>query len=217
MSADFTIDLDSFRWRNDDGTEATATYNQDINIAIVVGDEGGTDFGFGVALRLRALFQETGGDMGANNQVTQLQFDHESAGFVSVTDVSSVVRSIASQLSDGSDTTTTARLGSGTFETPNALQDDVNGSGGGGAFDPAAGVEWEPESSFEIIGADVNDGDTIIFRWLTGGLAPDTTGNAPTLTIDKAVAGGIPPDLGPDVGEFAEVAQSASVAVMNQQ
>ena len=67
MSNPFTIDQDSYRWRNDDGSETTATYNKIANTGITVGDEAGTDFGFGVPIRLRQLYQETGGDRVARN------------------------------------------------------------------------------------------------------------------------------------------------------
>ena len=189
MSNAFTVDQTAYRWSNDDGTEVTATYNKIINTPITVGDEGGTDFAFGAILRLRVLHQETGGDMGANNQVTQLQFDvNGAASWANVDATSSVVQSIASQLVDGADTTTTRRLGSGSFETPNDLQDDVDGAAGGADFDPTAGGEWEFESSFQVIGADVNDADSITFRFLQGGAAPDSITATATITIDKAAA-----------------------------
>ena len=191
MSNAFTIDLDSFRWRNDDGTETTATYNKDINLSITVGDETGTDFAFGAVLRLRVLFQETGGDMGKNNGISQLQYNLAGGGWNDVNAASSVARSIASQLSDGSDTTSGSHdLGAGTFVTPNALQDDVDGLAGGATLDIGAGEEWEPESSFQIIKDDVADGEAIQFRFLCSGDPPDTTTNAPTLTVDES-AGGI--------------------------
>ncbi len=190
MSNAFTVDLDSYRWRNNDGTEVTATYNKDINLGITVGDEGGTDFGFGAILRLRALLQETGGDMGMNNAASQLQFDVDGAeSWVNVDASSSIVQSIASELADGSDTTAGAHdLGAGTFVTPNALQDDADGLAGGATLDIGAGEEWEPESSFQVIANDVADGEVITFRFLTAAGAPNTTTNVPTLTVDKAAA-----------------------------
>ncbi len=206
MSNAFTVDQDTYRWRNDDGTEVTATYNKIANTLITVGDEAGTDFGFGAVLRLRMLYQETGGDMGANNVVTQLQFDVNAAdSWANVDDGSSVAQSIASQLVDTADTTAGAHdLGAGTFVTPNALQDDVDGAAGGAALDPGAGEEWEPESSFQIIGADVNDGDSITFRFLTAGAAPDTIANTPTITIDKAAATDPPTEFAA-TGTYQEV------------
>lgn len=196
MSAPFAVDQDSYRWRNDDGTEVTATYNKIVNTLIVVGDEGGTDFAFGVPIRLRGLLQETGGDMGVNNVIVQLQVQLNSDGFNNVTASSAVARAIASQLVDTSDTTSGSHdLGSGSFVTPNALQEEGDGASGGGNLDIAAGFEWEPENSIEIIGADVGDGDTVTFLWLTAGVAPDTTSATPTITIDKAPPPPFPEEL----------------------
>ena len=187
MSNAFTVEQSGFRWREDDASEGgPGTWVAARDIGITVGDEAGTDKGFGVILRLRQLYTETGGDMGANNQSCQIQYQVGAAGWNDINATSSVAQSIASNLADGSDTTQI--LGAGTLTTPNALQDDVDGLAGGASFDPAASDEWEPESSFQIIGADVNDGEVITFRCLTGGNAPDDPAVVATLTVDKAAA-----------------------------
>ena len=182
------IDQDAYRWSNDDGTEVTATYNKAANTLITVGDEVGADFDFGDVLRLRILYQETSGTAGVD-QDAQLQYRVGAGGWNDVNAASSVARSIASQLVDAADTTTTRRLGSGTFVTPNDGQDEGNGLAGGTDLDPGANEEWELEFSFQIIGADVSDAESITFRVLHDGAAPDTTTQTPTITIDKVVTG----------------------------
>lgn len=184
----FTTDQDSYRWSDDDGSETAATYLAAANTQITVGDEAGTDKDFGDVIRLRVLMQETGGDSAGNNVTLQLQVQKNSDGYNNVDGTSSIAQSIASQLVDGNDTTTTRRLGAGTFTTPNAGQDEADGAAGGTSLDPAAGAEWEAEFAIQIIKADVADTDVLTFKVLINGADPDTITNTPQITIDEVPA-----------------------------
>lgn len=186
----FTIDQDSFRWSNNDDDEASATYFAAVNTSIIVGTGEDADFAYGDVLRLRFLFQETGGDSAGNNLDAQLQYNINGAGWNDVNASSSAFQSIASLLVDGNDTTTTRRLGAGTFTTPNAGQEEGDGLAGGTSLDVAAGAEWELEFSFQALNAGLTDGDTVQFRVVHSSQVPDTPTTIPTmLTVSESVAG----------------------------
>lgn len=129
----------------------------------------------------RFLVQEDGGGS-SNNLAPQLEYDLNNSGtFTSVTDVSSVVQSIATaNIVDASDTT--QRLGAGTFITPNAGFDEVDGIAGAVSF--VGNDETEFLYSIQIISADVTDADTIQLR--AAGL--DTYTNTGAATVDKPAA-----------------------------
>ena len=177
----FNSDIAGFRFRNDDGTEATATYDSTLNQ---------TDYSLDTDTlkRLRILIQETNGGA-ANNQGFTWQYRHVEGTntWTSITTSSSVVIAVSSQLVDDADTTTTARIGSGTFITDNNAQCE-DGVTTIPAADFAGNDETECELSFQIVNADVSDGDTIDFRVLIGGSAPTTTTQLPTLTANATAS-----------------------------
>ena len=173
---DFLTDISGFRFRNDDGTEATATYDSTLNQA---------DYSLEVDTlkRLRLVVSET--NTGSSNNVGfTWQYRHAEGtnAWTAITTTSSVIKAVASQLVDDADTTTTARIGSGTFIVDNNAQCED-----GITLVPTADFQGnddcECELSYQIVSADVSTGDTIDFRVLIGGLIPTTNTQLPTLTV----------------------------------
>jgi hypothetical protein len=148
------FDQDSFRGRNDDGSETTATWQADANVNWTqVMDQN---------FRVRFVVQETG-ESAAADKSFQLEYNHNGGGWNDVSGASSVVRATASpNVADGADTT--QQVGSGTFVSPNAGFDEVNGLAGGTSLDFSGSDEVEVEYSVQIRSADVSDTDTIQLR-----------------------------------------------------
>ena len=115
--------------------------------------------------------RRTGGvDVGENTWeiiargIEDLQVEYlNGAGWNDVNAASSVVRAWASpNVADGADTT--QQVGSGTFVTPNAGFDEVNGLAGGTSLDFSGSDEVEVEYCVQIRSAVVSDTDTIQLR-----------------------------------------------------
>lgn len=104
------VDQLRYRWRNDDGTEITATWKADANTLINYNVQLGK-------LRLRFGIQDFA--FGVNANKYQLQFDVDAAGlWADVNSVSAIVSCTPSTfLVNGSNTT--QQLTAGTFITPN--------------------------------------------------------------------------------------------------
>lgn len=167
-------DQKSFRWRNDDGTEATATWMAAENSNPAAQTPGGV-------LRLRFEVEETAVASPSGTLTAQLQYNKNSAGWNNVTNASSVARSIASQLVDSAATTEQMATSAKTFQS--GEQEDVNG-----VCDAIAGLRnevTEVEFSFEIRAADVVNDDTIQFRVINSTTALDAYTNTPTLTVSE--------------------------------
>jgi len=170
-----TYEQTSFRAKNDNGGESStdwiAALNADFSQA--------TDTNF----RIRFLVQETE-DLADANVQFQLQYNHEAGGWNDVNGSSSVVRSFAGDLTDGGDTT--QQLGSGTFVTPNACQDEANGLVGGASLDFTTTPSQEVEAEFciQIRSADTSGGDEIQLRLVKEADTVFTTyTNTPTITL----------------------------------
>ena len=111
-------------------------------------------------------------------QTFQLQYNRNGLGWNDVNGSSSVVRATASpNVADGANTT--QQIGSGTFVSPNAGFDEVNGLAGGTSLDFSGSDEVEVEFSVQIRSVDVANDDTIQLR--IEGL--DTYTNTPTVTV----------------------------------
>ena len=166
------FDQASFRGRNDDGNETTATWiaSTNLNWSQVMD----TNF------RVRFVVQETG-DGAQADKTFQLEYNLNGGGWNDVTGASSVVRATASpNVADAADTT--QQVGSGTFVTPNAGFDEVNGLAGGTSLDFSGSDEVEVEYSVQIRSADVSDSDTIQLR--VKGL--DSYTNTPSITATSS-------------------------------
>jgi hypothetical protein len=108
------------RARNDDGTEATATWRQNKD----VDDTQDLD----TVYRIRFEILNDSGFTSSNTQFG-LEAQKNGGAFFDVTDLSSDIQIIASQLVDEGDTTQI--ISSGTFATPNGGQEETNGNAGG--------------------------------------------------------------------------------------
>jgi hypothetical protein len=162
-------DQDSFRARNDNGDEITATWPSSANTNWTQM----VDKNF----RVRFLVQEIGG-IAESDKTFQLEYNLNGGGWNDVTGASSVVKAAATaNVTDAVDTT--QQLGSGTFVTPNASFDEADGLVGGASLDFTGSDEMEAEFSLQIVGTDVSNGDTIQLR--VKGL--DTYTNTPTVTV----------------------------------
>jgi len=169
------LDQDSFRSRNNDGNETTATWRKLVN----VDDTLLTD----VTYRLRLLVQEYAG-ASFNNVDLEFQYNLNGAGWNDITTTSSVVKAVASgTFTDEEDCT--QQIGSGNFETSNEGMTE-DGISGGGALDISANYETETELSFQIVSGDVADTDTIEIRLTRdGGNLLDLYTRTPTLMVSE--------------------------------
>lgn len=168
------FDQDSYRFRNDDGSETGATWLAALNTNVTV-EPGST------IRRLRMLVQNTASGAGTDVDL-EWQYNKNSAGWNNITTSSSVVQAVASaNFANGDDCT--QQLGSGTFHSNNdGMTED--GTAGGANLDLAGNAEVETELSFQILSADVVDGDTIQFRLTRdGGTVLDTYTRTPQATV----------------------------------
>ena len=184
------LDQDSFRIRNDDGNETTATWKAAANT--------GASLEVDTNWRIRFLIQNTGDATKSTNgsQGWQLQYNLNSAGWNDVNASSSVVISSASpNLADN--TSTTQQLGAGTFDAIAANKfDEVDGRTLGAVAQALSnGQETEVEYCWQLRSADVANNDSIQLRvvyYSAGNTAFDTYTNTPTITV---VEGGAPANL----------------------
>lgn len=170
----------AFRGRNDDGNETTATWKatQSTNWTQAVD----------VNLRVRLEVQETAGCAGAN-KVWQLQYNRNSAGWVTVNGSSSVVRSSASpNLADAANLTDQLTAGTETFVGATGF-DEVNGAAGGSSMDVAASGHAEAEFCVQVRSTDVADNDSIQLRATDNGTAFAVYTATPAMTIQNPTAG----------------------------
>lgn len=164
-----------YRGRNDDGSETTATWKANAN----------TDWTQPVdeSFRVRFVVQETAG--GAENNVTfQLQYNLNGAGWLDVTTASAVVRGVDTQLADTSPTTDQIG-GSGSFLAGEQCEDglaDISRP----SF--AGNDHSEVEFGVQLLGADVDDADSIQLRVVRSGGSLEAWTATPTITASEEVA-----------------------------
>jgi hypothetical protein len=168
----------SFRGKHDTGGETSTDWIAALN----------TNFGYpaDTTFRIRFLVQETL-DLAESDVSFQLQYNLGGAGWNNVTGSSSVARSTAGGLTEGGDTT--QQIGSGTFVTPNAGQDETDGVAGGTALDFTTTPNQEVELEFclQLRSADTSPGNTVQFRLQKDGGDLDAYSNTPTVTVVEAV------------------------------
>jgi len=155
-------DQQHFRFRNDDGSESSATWrgatDQDAYLA--------SDTVYRLRFLVKERYNEARYDSEGNN--VQLQYRLNAGTWTNVTTSSSVVKAVASQLVDNGDTT--QQLGSGSYVVNNNAQIE-DGNWYLGTHDPWYGQsECEVEFSIQVIDADTSPGDTVEFM-LAGGNA----------------------------------------------
>lgn len=171
-------DQDTFRWREDDGTEATASWigdpNQDLS-------SPQTDYTY----RLRFLLQNTG-DKDGSGFTPRLEYRRNGGTWTQVTTTSNFVRCQASAyVTDG--TACLQRLGSGTYDEGYF---DSNGSITSFTFSQAQ--ESEDEWCLQFRSADIGGGDVIELRVTNGGAALNSYTNTPSTTFPAAAFPPVP-------------------------
>ncbi|MHC4088661.1 MAG: hypothetical protein ACYSVY_00005, partial [Planctomycetota bacterium] len=165
----------AFRFRNDDGSESTATWMGDA------GADQSIEAGTANRFRIRFLIEETNG--GNINLDGTLQYSYNSGAYTAVSTSSSVIRSIGSLNTSWTITdndTLVQRLGSGTYDT--GFYDDD------GAVETTIALDAE-ETEYEfclyIVDADVSSGDTIDLRVYDSVTALDSYTDTPRITVLK--------------------------------
>jgi len=171
----FALDQASFRGREDDGSESTATW---IDIADNDWTQK-TDQNF----RVRFLVQESGAGTASGTLDAQLQYNLGGAGWNNVTTSSSVVKAVASGDAGGpyDGTATVQRIGSGTFVAGTISEDGLAAQ-----VSLSGDDETEIEFIITIIGSDVSDGNTLQLRITDASTTPSWT-STPTVTAQKPV------------------------------
>ena len=177
------LDQDSFRFRNDDGSETTASWKDALNTDITLTVAADEDF------RIRFLVQSDG----AESIAFRLQYNHNSGGWNNVSDVSSVIQTVGSA-NFADDDPTTQQIGAGSFLV--GFMDDLEGvspSGFPATIDFAGGDETEVEFMCRVLEADTDPGDVIDLRLIRSGSTElDTYTQTPTISVQ---AGAESPDL----------------------
>ena len=174
------FDQDSFRGRNDDGNETTATWKAAANTDWT--QQLDTNF------RVRFLIEELD-DVEDLDVQFQLQYNVDAGGWNDVNASSSNVRSSASpNVTDGANTTE-QMSGPGTFIGSQGGFDEVNGLAGNMGMDFTTTVNQETEVEFccQLRSAELAPGATVQLRLLK---EPDISfgsyTNTPTLSVPAA-------------------------------
>lgn len=148
------ITLVTYRGRNDDGNETTATWKAAQNVTWIQAKDA----------NFRIRFEHQNDTGAVNNLDIQLQYNHNGAGWNNVTGASTVVRSTASaNLADAANLTDQLTNGTGTFIGATGF-DEVNGICGGTAMDVVSNGHFETEFCIQVRSADVTDGDEVELR-----------------------------------------------------
>jgi hypothetical protein len=178
----FTFAANSWRVRNDDGTQVDATWKAAQNTnAIVNVDE---------IFRVRFRGGDTGGASGTWT-TPQLQYNLNSAGWNNVTGSSTVVRATdTAQFTDG--TATTEQLtggGGGTFVAGTC--DDVDGA----VASVSLGASGNTEIEFSVIvrSEDAASDDVVQLRVLDNGSPVTETNGHPSLSVFESAGEQRPP------------------------
>jgi hypothetical protein len=164
------------RGRNDDGTQASATWKA----------AAGTGWSqpLGSTFRVRHLIRS---ENGATSTDWQAFYSHNGGAWTPVTGTSSPVRAVATDfLTDGA--ATTQQLGSGSFVAGTVDE----GGGFFGTTSLGANQETELEGAYQVLAAGAAVGDTVRVRLHRGNWAAfDAYTTTPTITV--AAAETIPP------------------------
>lgn len=137
-----------YRFRNDNGSEAAATWRQNQNTADTI--DADTTF------RLRLEAHENAG--AARSVGGQLEVALNGGAFQSVTTTSTVVKAVIGGVADGTATTNILTAGAGGFVAGSISNDGL------AAAVSLTSQHTEIEYTLQIVGTDVTNGDTITFR-----------------------------------------------------
>jgi hypothetical protein len=165
------FDQRAFRFRNDDGTETTATWKAAQNTAITQTA--------GVPFRLRIEVQETAGGL-ATNQTIVLQANVAGTGWQNVGPASTMVQLKASpNVTNQTPTTNQLTAGTGAF-VPGVVLTETSGTDISFSGNDHTEVEW---AQIIIEQGAVAAGVTVQFRVTINGATANTTSASPSLTV----------------------------------
>jgi hypothetical protein len=163
-----TIDMDAFRWRNDNGSETTATWKAatNANPTFVTGD-------YDTNMRLRVLLQAAVDD---TIDGYRWAYSINDGTWTPITTSSSYVRAVTSgNVTDGDPTT--QQIGAGTHD-----EGDIDTTGVIASFTLTSGQESENELVFQLRSADFSATDKLEIRLEYDDGTPLTTyTNIPTI------------------------------------
>lgn len=165
-------DQESFRFRDDDGSESGATWYAALNTDV-------NDLTNDTNYRIRINVKEQNTANGMNENV-QFQYSKNLGTWTDITTTSSNIIAIASANFNDLDDTT-QQLTTGGFDTTNNAMSET-GEAGSNNLDPPQDSYVETELCFQIVDADVSGGDTIDIRVLFD-LALDTWTEVPRITV----------------------------------
>ena len=193
---------EDFRFRNDDGDLATATWidgettnNIDKTIAV------------DTTTRLRIVVQQTVAAKAVNNQTFELWASYESGNYIRVTTTSNYVQLVNDANSIADHATTVQRIGDGNYSAPDAQgYNDGQTDDDTGVIDFVGADEVEIEFTFQIYGPQVSDGETIDFQiYLSGGTALNSAPDPPRATASNVTNPQIDEDADITIGESTTV------------
>lgn len=178
MGGDPILIQDHFRFRDDDGSEAGATWHAALDTDV-------NDLFDGINYRIRISVQALNNP--GQDEDIQFQYSHNEGAWTNITIISDYIRSIASvdvgfnHLDD-----TTQQITAGGFDGSDCCSE--TGICGGTDTDPPQDGHVETELCFLIVGEDLSPGDTIDIRVLFDG-ALDGWTEIPRITIPSAGVG----------------------------
>jgi hypothetical protein len=165
----YTIDQKAYRFRNDDGTQTSATWKAAENTRWEVTDFTTADINF----RLRMMVQETGGSSGSTDAT--IQYQRNNGTWTDITTTSSYVRiRLSSNFADGAATTSQLTSGTGSF-IAGQMRETVTAA----TINHAGSDYGENEWSLFFRSADCVNGDNYKFRMLRSGTAFSTNSQYP--------------------------------------
>lgn len=169
-----TVNQNHYRGRNDDGTETTATW--------IAAEDTVFSQAVNTTFRLRVKYNVV--PIGNLTFADQLQYNLNGAGWNSITTSSSVIKAVTSSNVTNATVTTEQLTAGGSFDTVGRISD----TGAVASFAHSGSKSTEDEFVLQIVGTDVSHNDTIQLRSTKAGVAFDSYGVTPQLTVVKLSA-----------------------------
>jgi hypothetical protein len=170
-TAMFNLEQLSFRGRNDNGSETTATWKATEN----------TNWSQSVDTNFRVRFVCQVLEAAGGSSTMQLQYNRNAIGWNDVTTTSSVVKAVTSGNVTNGTATTDQIGGTGTF---NAGSISTDGLADVVSLSASAHTEWE--FVLQIVAGDVVDQDTIQLRGIYSGDSTPVYTQTPSITVSEA-------------------------------
>lgn len=165
----------AFRGFVDDGAPGAATAHAAENTDWT--QEANTNF------RVRFELEERDGGFENNVQV-RLQYNRNGTGWNDVTDLSNVIRAVTSPHYADEDADGVDRLTTSTKTFSGGVLDENGLAGTNNQIDMAGNDHWEIEYCLQIVGADVNDADTIELRMVRDTASLEAWLQTPSITAN---------------------------------